>query len=102
MKVYAIRLKKQPEKFVGKQHPTYAIESDQRLKEHGRGIQTDAYWFVKEKRAKVWTSAEGVRRFLGFCRQDETDTFSEYELVVHGPKGCEVMELTPTNLKKGD
>jgi hypothetical protein len=55
-----VRLKASPDKWVGKKSPTYAFHSDQ----DPRPLQENAYWFVPEKNAKVWTTVSALRRVV--------------------------------------
>lgn len=96
MPVFKIRLKHHPDKYVGKKDPTYAVHSDQ-TNGHNHP-QIDAHWYVSEAQAKIWTSVTHLRRFLGFCRNAEGDTFSLYELIVLSHKGSKVIELDYSKL----
>lgn len=94
MPLFKIRLKRFPDKYVGKTNPTYAIATDQYLKERPDvGLQADAHWFVAEKRAKIWSSERDLKRFLGYCRDSDKDTFSEFELVIVRPSGISIIDL---------
>lgn len=110
---YMLRLKCRPDLYVGKKNPTYAVKTDQRITANiqwyleqrnevlvarnvllQRDESNPPYWFVPKTRAKVWSGVTGVRRFIGRCRSEATDTFSEYEIEETHPKsGVAVMPL---------
>jgi hypothetical protein len=101
MNFFAIRLKRHPHLFVGKESPSYAIRSDQviqeRLRVGNRGHETvdsilgvDAYWFKPEKLAKLWTDAVPIKRLFSYKTPTDdngkkiTPTFNEYEVIHNG------------------
>jgi hypothetical protein len=96
MTFYTIRLKRYPHLYVGKKNPYYALTSDASIQKLLRdswpktideALQIDAYWFVHEERAKVWTNLTSLKRFLSYCAGKDDDgnrnplVFSEYEFL---------------------
>ena len=100
MKIYLIGLKNHPEYYIGKENPTYALASDEQLDneiqhnaKHGKEFRRMdilireekdvAHWFVKRKRAKLWTDGVLVKKFVN--RYNKGKTHSEYEVEIdHG------------------
>jgi Leu/Phe-tRNA-protein transferase len=102
MKFFTIRLK--PEGcglYIGKSCITYGIQSDQCLAQRiaaqpswgatpwlhlmQNRPEDPPFWFVPEKRAKVWTEAKHVKRILApdtYLKEYPDSTFSMYEVVV--------------------
>ena len=97
---YMIRVK-HTEHYVGKNHPTYALHTDQSIQANidwfkaKRDVKRSAkdilfqndhdnppYWFAPQKRAKVWTGVTEIKRFLGRCRSKKSDTFKRYEIEI--------------------
>lgn len=97
MKLYTIRLKRQPELFVGKKNSSYAVMSGchirYRLPDYPNVsrldvlaiLQHDAHWF-SSKNPKIFTSDQAVRTLLARGMEGDEDktqaTFDEYEVVV--------------------
>jgi hypothetical protein len=102
MNFFAVRLKRHPHLYVGKDSASYAFMCDQELvarmnndKRHNRTVdetlQIDAHWFKCEDAANVWTSTRPVaslfnRSVNSFFDEDKpaTITFNEYEIVHNG------------------
>lgn len=105
MDIFTVRLKNHPTIFVGKTNSSYAVKSDAQIAEtlkywSGQGkprttddvLLLDAQWFVAERRAKVWTEASMLKRFLSYCCKTEDDpnpSLSQYEILMNG----EVVDL---------
>lgn len=99
MNFYSIRLKRHPDRYVGKEGITYQISCDQKIADlikrqnykdadgvHGIGRQYT--YFKAEKFAKIWTTRSSIQSVLTLCsgygHLDDPDkaTFSEFEVVV--------------------
>ena len=100
MNFYTVRLKRHPHLFVGKSNPSYALRPDDKIKDvldnprkynYGKSptvddiLQIDAFWFVNEKKAKVWTDIKDIKRLFSYANNQYNDevksTFSEYEIL---------------------
>jgi hypothetical protein len=90
MKLYLIELKNFPGRFVGKLNASYAVRSDQRVKEamaEGKTLAKalgEDFWFVEDKYAKVFTQARTIRSLVTSTLRGETTmpTFDEFLVTV--------------------
>lgn len=113
--IIRIRLKRYPDKYVGREDCTYAFACDEsrsiRLKGTDPTYYTDpngghltAPWFVPEHRANTWTKPADIKRTLSSsayaCKWHET-TWTAYE-VVHVDTGVvEPLDVFLLAFRKG-
>ena len=90
MTFYRIRLKRYPDKWVGKKNIVNAIRSDQKI--NSRKSDSEPFyfpWFTKEKYARIYSSPGEIQRILTMLEVHEyapyrkvEQTFGEYEVVI--------------------
>lgn len=79
--IMKVRLKRFPDRWVGKKNPTYAFISDQAK----MSLDPDGSWYVEEKYAHIWTDVVALKRVVtasGYGRGPKPEmTFNEFEVV---------------------
>jgi len=67
--------------YVGKKSPSYAFWDGCDQKRGGGEPDGEAYWWVPENRAHIWTDITSMRRLASYARRDPSNTFSCLEVV---------------------
>lgn len=85
---YMIRLKRFPDRYIGKKNTSYALTNDRQIKSRWNGkadeaVKPDAHWFKSERYAHVWTDRASLKRLITYCGGLEAG-FSEYEFLRNG------------------
>lgn len=96
MNFYLIRLKSNPLMYVGKRYITYSLRTDMSLQtsfnhpthgavSHGwKTLAEVAGCLENEASAKIWNTAESVKKSLSACTgRQKHPTFDQYEVVIH-------------------